>query len=98
MEKEKLVKAIAKDLRKLADHIEMLGTTEEVETNEASKDEKEPTIPFEKVRKLLAEKSQAGYTDEVKELINKYGATKLSGISPEHYEEVVREAEVLGNG
>ena len=98
MEKKKLMKAIAKDLRELADHIEMLETAEEVETNEGSKDVKEPTIPFEKVRKLLAEKSQAGYTAEVKELINKYGATKLSDIAPEHYEEVLREAEVLGNG
>ncbi len=46
---------------------------------------------------MLAEKSQAGYSAEVKELITKYGADKLSAIDPDKYEELIKDAEEIGN-
>ena len=49
------------------------------------------------VRKLLSAKSRAGYTAEVKQLLRKYGAEKLSDIRPEDYAALVAEAEVIGN-
>ena len=50
------------------------------------------------VRAVLAEKSRAGFTKEVKELLIKHGADKLSEINPTEYEALLAEVEVLGNG
>jgi len=58
----------------------------------------EKKIELTDVRKLLAEKSRDGFTSDVKALLEKYGAAKLSQLDPEHYEAVMAEAEVLGNG
>lgn len=43
------------------------------------------------------EKSQNGFTAEVKGLIEKYGGAKLSDIVPTHYADIIKDAEVLGN-
>ena len=55
------------------------------------------TISFEDVRAALANKARAGFTAEVKALIEKHGAAKLSDIDPSEYETVLAEAEVFGN-
>ncbi len=39
-------------------------------------------VSMEDVRAVLSEKSRAGYTDMVRELLLKYGAPKLSEIDP----------------
>lgn len=46
---------------------------------------------------MLGKKRQEGMTAEVKELIKKFGGTKLSDIDPAQYKELLAEAEVLGN-
>ena len=51
----------------------------------------------DKVRAVCAEKSRAGFTAEVKSIITKHGADKLSAIKPEEYAAVLAEVEVLGN-
>lgn len=56
-----------------------------------------PEIRFEDVRAALAEKSRAGYTAEVKALLKSHGADRLSQVEPEFYEELLKEAEVIGN-
>ena len=43
------------------------------------------------------EKSRAGFTAEVKQLLLKHGAEKLSEIAPEKYAALVADVEVLGN-
>ncbi len=48
------------------------------------------------VRKILAEKSRAGYTSQVRLLLEKYGADKLSAIDPLHYQNLIDEAKCLG--
>lgn len=61
----------------------------------------EPTekpISLETVRTVLAEKSRAGYTAKVRELLEKHGAGKLSEIDSSKYPALLAEAEVLGNG
>ncbi len=58
--------------------------------------EKVPAL--EDVRAVLAVKSQNGMTAEVKGLISKYGGSKLSDIDPKHYADIIKDAEVLGNG
>ena len=56
------------------------------------------SITLEMVRSVLAEKSRAGYTANVRELLEKHGAAKLSEINPEEYAALLAEADVLGNG
>ena len=59
----------------------------------------EPTkeLTLTDVRAALAEKSRLGYTEEVKALITKYGAEKLSDVDPKDYAALLAEAEVIGN-
>lgn len=59
---------------------------------------KEKTLTLDEVRAVLADKSRNGHTTEVRALLEKYGATKLSQIDPAQYSAVLAEAEVLGNG
>jgi hypothetical protein len=63
---------------------------------EAPAPEEKP-IALETVRAVLAEKSRAGYTAKVRELLEKHGAGKLSEINPVEYPALLAEAEVLGN-
>lgn len=63
---------------------------------DAVKAEPEAKVPtLEEVRAVLAEKSRAGHTAEVKELLEKHGAPKLSGINPAEYPALLAEVEVL---
>ncbi len=48
------------------------------------------------VRQLLAKKCQEGYTDQVKELLHKFGAEKLSDVAHKDYEELYYSAEGIG--
>lgn len=50
---------------------------------------------FIEVRAALTEKSRSGKTAEVKALLRKHGADKLSEIKPEEYAALVEEAEGL---
>lgn len=56
-----------------------------------------PALTLEQVRAVLSEKSRAGYTAGVRELLQKYGASKLSQVDPSNYEALLRDAEVIGN-
>jgi hypothetical protein len=70
-----------------------------VETGQPTKQiaaEKTPSLAD--VRAVLAVKTQNGMTAEVKGLITKYGGTKLSDVDPKHYADLIKDAEVLGNG
>lgn len=49
------------------------------------------------VRSVLSDKSRNGYTSDVKALLLKYGADKLSDINPKDYEALLAEAEVIGH-
>ena len=52
-------------------------------------------LSYTDVRKVLAEKSRAGHTAKIKELLIAHGAEKLSEIDPKEYAALVREVEVL---
>lgn len=45
----------------------------------------EPVLTLEAVRAVLAEKSRAGFTAQIRSLLQKYGASKLSEIDPTRY-------------
>lgn len=54
------------------------------------------TYTFADVRKAFSAKSHAGYTEQVKALIGKYGAEKLSSIKEENYPALMADLEVIG--
>ena len=105
MNKTKIIKDIAKNLNSITASLEVLievldktSATEKVKS--ASVENVIPTtksepIPIEKVRAVLATKSQGGKQPEVKALIIKYGANNLTDIDPSHFEALLKEAEEL---
>ena len=94
-----------KDLRSAAATINEVANTLAEMFSAASADEAhdaaapaEPVLTLEQVRAVLADKSRMGFTAEIRSLLQKYGAAKLSGIDPANYKALVADAEVLGNG
>ena len=67
----------------------------EAEPVKDPKPEEEKPLTLEDVRTILAEKSRNGFTEQVREIIAKHGARKLSEIDPGEYAAVVAEVEVL---
>ena len=59
------------------------------------KPEEKPALTLEQVRAVLADKSRAGHTAAIRDLLQKYGASKLSQVDPKNYEALLRDAEVL---
>ena len=88
---------VADKLRALADSIAAAcGEQPAVVAEEPAKAEA-LAVPLEKLRGVLAEKSQKGFTSEVKELIRRYGAERLSDIDPDYFPDMLKEAEAIGN-
>lgn len=57
----------------------------------------EKPLTLEDVRAVCADKSRKGYTAEVKAILTKHGADKLSEVDPAEYKALLAEVEVLGN-
>ncbi len=55
-------------------------------------------ITLVEVRKFLAELSRDGKTSNVRDLLNKLGASKLSEINPENYAALLDDARKLKDG
>ena len=69
--------------------------TAKKEAKAAKQEPEEKPLTLEEVRAVLAEKSRSGHTEEVRALLNKHGADKLSEIDPAEYPVLLAEAEVL---
>ena len=91
---------VAEGLRGLA---KAEGGTKE-KTVKAQKAEKQESVAevqqespatLEGIRALMAQKTQEGKSKEIKELLQKYGAAKLSAVKPEDYPVLMQEAQVL---
>lgn len=87
--------SISESLYDLFSSQDELQESEMIETETSAPEQKSMTL--EQVRAVLAEKSRAGYTAKVRELLEKHGAEKLSDIDPSQYPSLILEAEVLGN-
>ena len=61
----------------------------------AKQETEEKPLTLEEVRAVLAEKSRSGHTEEVRGLLARHGADKLSEIDPAEYAALLAEAEVL---
>lgn len=108
MSKIKLVLDVVNDIRSLADSLEAMvnAMNDTCKVSEVSKDStsehqpakethQEPKLTLEDVRSVLAEKSANGHGAEIRELLKKYGQTKLSEIDPKDYPALLKDAEVL---
>ena len=76
------LRALAKNLLSVADSLDGQAETEK-------------EISYTDVRAILAEKSRAGHTAKIKEILISHGAEKLSAIDPGEYAALLREVEVL---
>ena len=99
---------MAKDMSKLAAELKKCGETLVyiAEVLAAEKDDhiEKPKLEesvkrysLEDVRAVLAKKAASGFQDEVKELLGKFNAKKLSDINPDDYGKLLKEAEAIGN-
>ncbi len=102
MSKMSEMEATIRELRDIASSIndianwltDAFGSTDDTEAAPAPA----KTYSLEEVRAILAEKSRDGFTAQIRDLLQRYGATKLSEVDPTRYGGLVADAEVLGNG
>lgn len=99
MSKAKLLLALVDDLKTLAESVQVvadaIGSNEPKEDIKPEQVQEEKEITLEEVRGVLAEKSHAGFTAQIRDLLKKYGADKLSQIEPSNYKALIAEAEGL---
>jgi uncharacterized membrane protein len=104
--KIRLLLDVVGDLRSLADSLqavaEAMTGNEPAEADQSEKPaaakEAKPAakaVTLEQVRAALAVKSQQGFTADVRALLEKYGAPKLSQIDPVNYAALLADAEGL---
>lgn len=60
-----------------------------------SKEINEPVYELEEIRQILADKSREGFTEDIRNLLERFGAKKLSEIKPERYADLMQEVEKL---
>lgn len=85
-------------LRLVDEFKKLLSSEEETETtSEEPKLEPQKVLKLEDVRAVLATKAKDGYKNEVRALLNKYGAESLSALATEHYAAVLEEAGGIGH-
>ena len=101
----KLLLDVVEDIRSLADSLQTLANAiagDDV-ADESSVTAVETvamppvTITLEQVRAVLAEKSHDGLTEQVRSLLQKYGAQKLSAIASDRYPDLLRDAKELND-
>lgn len=93
---ETLIK-ISDTLRELFLEAEENKPKKKEATSEETPKPEVKALSLTEVRAVLAEKSRNGYTSDVKALLIKYGAEKLSDINPADYEALLAEVKVIGN-
>ncbi len=55
----------------------------------------EKNLTLEDVRPVLADKSRAGFTNQIRDLLHKYGTDRLSKVNPKDYEALLKDVEAL---
>ena len=104
MSRIQLLKNVVDGLHSLADDIQAIADALAGDESAAAEEAappapapEKPQLTLEEVRAVLAEKSHDGFTKEIRELLEKYGAPRLSEIDPANYAALMKDAEVLGN-
>ncbi len=92
----KLLDELSSVVRELVTEVE--GTTQSIEKPVVAPEAKKAKAPtLEDVRTVLAEISRGGKTAEMKALLSKYGATRLSEVKAEDYSSILSDAKELAN-
>ena len=93
-----LAKLTEQTTRKEMDKFEQIYPPADEQPQPEPTNPEPPTKPvtLAEVRAVLANKSRAGFTEEVKQLVMKHGAEKLSGVPESEYAALMKEAESLG--
>lgn len=91
-----LLRAAADAINQAADKMASIAEMKKDTEVKANGNEQRPKLTLEDVRKVAADKSRQGFTEEVRSLIQKYGTDKLSGIDAMQYEAFLKELEVIG--
>ncbi len=102
MSKMSEMAATIEDLRSAAATINDVANwlAEQFSSNEPVSEEtvpSEPVLTLEAVRAVLADKSRAGFTAQIRSLLQKYGADKLSGVDPANYKALLSDVEGLND-
>jgi dihydropteroate synthase len=110
MSRIKLLLDVVNDMESLTESLRTLANAIASDEPSAESEEKPSTqevqevkpavkaISVEDVRAVLTPISQSGKTAQVKALLIKRGANRLSDIDPSKYESLLADAEVLANG
>ena len=103
LDKIETIVKVAKELEKVATKL-IKEIDAFIELITAEPEEKKPVveaskkvITLEEVRSYLTNLSRDGHTKEVKELLVKYGANRLSDVKEEDYEALLHDAEAITN-
>lgn len=91
---------LAEGMRELAEAGEAPAKPEKKAKKSTAEKVEEPTpaedtVTVDMVRVVLADKSREGKTQEVRKLLNEFGADKLSAIPDEKLSDLLKKAEVL---
>lgn len=105
MSRTKLLLDAVEDIRSLADSLQALANAfagddvadESLATTVEPAAKPPITVTLEQVRAVLAEKSHDGLTEQVRGLLQKYGAQKLSAIASDRYADLLRDAKELND-
>ena len=94
------LRKLSADAAEIADALEgRTAAAAEPEPEPQPETQPEQKVTYEDMRAVLAEKSRAGYRAEVKALLTAHGADHLSKITdPAEMAQVIKEAQVIGNG
>jgi hypothetical protein len=104
MSKTKLLLHVVSDLKALADSLQAAADAiagsepdemPKIEEPAAEKQPEERQVTQDEVRAVLAEKSHDGFIAEVRGLLQKYGASKLSEMDPGKYASLLEDAKGL---
>jgi hypothetical protein len=86
---------LSSDIRAVADDIDaLLGVDKPAEPEKPKEPEKHKISRGELIF-VFAEKSKAGFREQLKDIISSYGAERVSEIPPEYWDEAMAKVEAL---
>lgn len=91
------LRSIAASLIAIADTLAEKKEVPEVQVQKEKLQEEIVQLKLEDVRAVLADIARKGKTAMIRELLQKYGADKLSAVDPEKYSDLLKEAKELEN-
>jgi acyl-CoA reductase-like NAD-dependent aldehyde dehydrogenase len=91
-----LLRIAADAINQAADKVAQIAEMENGQEVKANGNKQGPQLTLEDVRKVAADKSRQGFTDEVRSLIQKHGANNLSSVDVAQYSTLLKELEAIG--